>query len=180
MARIKRYDLYEGDGETIGEEENSRSQSRPLPGKRPLGREDDLRRRDAAAREAEWNYTQRRRVFAENETEDGKEEPSSLFDDFDQPAYPLPERPARKRKKLKHRGAWAACIVFSLMGILACSWILVPQLTGSRFRFLPAREYPKMPEWPRLRRHVPHVHLSLKDLRVQVLHIQDLQEVVFL
>ena len=52
MARIRRYDLYEGDGEVIGEEE---SWSRPsaLPGKQPLGRDEELRERDAAEDEAE-------------------------------------------------------------------------------------------------------------------------------
>ena len=51
MARIKRYDLYEGDGEVIGEEE-SWPRSSPLPGRQPKGRAGELRERDRAARQA--------------------------------------------------------------------------------------------------------------------------------
>ena len=86
MAKRNRYELYEGDGEIIGER-----------GEAPL----------------------------------------SLYDDFDQPAVPFPKRPRKRKKQLRHKGAWITCILFSLAGILACGYILLPQVTGSRFRFLP-------------------------------------------
>ena len=139
MARIKRYDLYEGDGEVIDEDDDW-SRRTALPGKQPLGRDEDLRERDQAARAAEQAYAgRRRRYFPENEEEDDLGAPPSLFDDFDRFNSPVPERNIRKKKKkrTKHRGAWIACILFSLTGILVCAWLMIPQVTGSRFRFLP-------------------------------------------
>ena len=135
MARIRRCDLYEGDGEVIGEEE---SWSRPstLPGKQPLGRDEELRERDAAEDEARRIRSGRRRYFPENEEEDS-DVPPSLFDDFDRFESPLPENFRKRKKRLKHRGGWIAAMLFSLAGILFFSWLLLPQLTGSRFRFLP-------------------------------------------
>ena len=44
MRRRRSYDLYEGDVETIGE-------SRGLPGKQPLGRDENLREKDEAIRQ---------------------------------------------------------------------------------------------------------------------------------
>lgn len=134
MARIRKYDLYEGDGEVIGEKEAwSR---RPLPGKQPLGREDSLQERDEAARSVEEQHA-RRRYFQENEGKEGPDEPAFLFDDFDRFQPELPEFRPRKRKRIRHRGAWIASMVFSLAGIAVCGWLLVPQVTGIRTRFLP-------------------------------------------
>ena len=176
MARIKRYDLYEGDGEVIGEEdawaqrssrpeesapyrETSRIRrsarpeefaSRPdgesagreetdgsrgnaLPGKAPLGRDETLREKD----EARSRY----RYFTQNSKEDdGLGAASSLFDDFDRfndPSLLEEHRPVRKKKKLKHKGAWVSLIVLSLAGILGAAYLTLPQLTGVRYRFLP-------------------------------------------
>ncbi len=133
MARIKRYDLYEGDGEVVGEREawNRRD---ALPGKQPLGREEDLAERERAAREAEEAYA-RRRYFPEREEED-PEGPSSLFDDFDRFQPEMPLRP-RKRKKIRHRSAWITAMVLSLAGLAFCGWLLIPQVTGIPTRFLP-------------------------------------------
>ena len=56
MAKYRKYDLYEGDGEVIREEETEdsgemresrRSAGRALPGRMPLGKEDGLRERTA-------------------------------------------------------------------------------------------------------------------------------------
>ena len=44
MAKLKRYDLYEGDDEYI---------SSSLPGKKPLGRDEGLKERDAYDRRKE-------------------------------------------------------------------------------------------------------------------------------
>ena len=139
MARNRRYDLYEGDGEEIGGTGRERwSGERALPGKAPLGREEELRERDEAARRAENAVRSRRRYFPENESEE--ETPVSLFDDFDRFQDPLPELefPKRKRKKrIRHKGAWAFAMVLSVIGILVCGWLLIPQITGSTFRLLP-------------------------------------------
>ena len=139
MGRRKDYDLYEGDGEVIGGE--TRPKASPLPGKQPLGREEELRERDRAARRAEATVT-RRRFFGIREEDDGLGEAPPLYDDLDRDPLPLPEVPApRRRKRLKHRGAWIAWSVFSLMGILLCAWLLIPQVTGTRYRFLPTAAF---------------------------------------
>ena len=74
MAKLKRYDLYEGDDEYIASS---------LPGKKPLGRDEGLRERDAYDRRKEEEAEKRRRYFAANEKDDGLGAPSSIFDDFD-------------------------------------------------------------------------------------------------
>ena len=137
MARIRRYDLYEGDGEVIGEE--NWAHPNMLPGKQPLGREEELQERDREADRAEQiRAGRRRRYFPENEKEADPEIPDSLFDDFDRFEAPIPELPRRKRKKrIRHKGAWIFCMAMSCIGILICGWLLIPQVTGSRFRLLP-------------------------------------------
>jgi len=98
MAKLKRYDLYEGDDEFI---------SSSLPGRKPMGRDEGLKERDAYDRRKE-EEEKRRRYFASNEKDDGLGAPSSVFDDFDRFESPLPlrdERPKYRRKE-KHRAAW--------------------------------------------------------------------------
>ena len=129
MARLKRYDLYEGDDDLI---------SSPLPGKQPLGRDEGLKARDEYDRRQEEEI-KKRRYFASNEQDDGLGAPSSLFDDFDRFESPAPtrtERPKYKRKE-KHRGAWAAVAVVCLLILVAAGIAVAPQLTGVRYRFLP-------------------------------------------
>ncbi len=132
MARIKRYNLYEGDGEIIGGEDWSasrREEKNPLPGKQPLGREEPVREEPAPTPPSGKRY------FAENERGD-REEVSPLFDDFDR--YHEPPRIRKQpRKRLRHRGAWIAVIVCCLSILLALSLVVLPQLTGLRYRFLP-------------------------------------------
>jgi len=129
MAKLKRYDLYEGDDDLI---------SPSLPGKQPLGRDEGLRERDEYDRRAE-EETRKRRYFAANEKDDGLGAPSSLFDDFDRFESPAPVRAPRPRykRKEKHRGAWAAVIVVCLVLLAAAGIAVAPQLTGIRYRFLP-------------------------------------------
>ena len=136
MAKIKRYDLYEGDGEIIGGG-TAWKEGGALPGKQPLGRDAALKERDEAAAEAESILARRRRYFPENEAEDDPEVPDSLFDDFDrfQPERPAPTR--KKKKRLRHRNAWITLMILSAAGILGCAFLLVPQLTGSLYRFMP-------------------------------------------
>ena len=52
MAKLKRYDLYEGDDEYIS-----------LPGKQPLGRDKDLKERDEYDRRAAAEEAKKRRYF---------------------------------------------------------------------------------------------------------------------
>ncbi len=132
MARIKRYNLYEGDGEIIGGEDWSASgrQEKPaLPGRQPLGRE-EAEQEDDPVRPGEKRY------FAENERPDA-DAVSPLFDDFDRYGDEPRFRKRPRKKKLRHRGAWAAVIVCCLMILTAAGLLLLPQLTGMRYRFLP-------------------------------------------
>ena len=129
MAKLKRYDLYEGDDDII---------SNPLPGKQPLGRDAGLKARDEYDRRVE-EEARKRRYFASNEQDDGLGAPSTLFDDFDRFESPAPARSARPKykRKEKHRGAWAAVIVFCLFLLAGMAVAVVPQLTGIRYKFLP-------------------------------------------
>ena len=130
MAKLKRYDLYEGDDEFI---------SSPLPGKKPLGRDECLKERDAYDRRREEEENRRRRYFASNEQDDGLGAPSSVFDDFDRFEHPLPmrdERPKYRRRE-KHRTAWLVTAMICLLLLAAMGIAVAPQLTGIRYRFLP-------------------------------------------
>ena len=129
MAKLKRYDLYEGDDDIISD---------PLPGKKPLGRDEGLKARDEYDRRVE-EEARKRRYFASNEEDDGLGAPSTLFDDFDRFEAHTPvrnPRPKYKRKE-KHRGAWAAVIFFCLLLLAGMAIAVVPQLTGVRYKFLP-------------------------------------------
>ena len=142
MARIKRYDLYEGDGEVIGEQEgwnlSDRKAHQPLPGRAPLGRDEELKEKDRLARENEKPAGRRVRYFPENEGEDAYGAPSTLFDDFDRFEEPLPLKKAYPRKKkIRHRGAWIFTIVLCCLFLTAAAVFMLPQLTGIRYKFLP-------------------------------------------
>ena len=119
MARLKRYELYEGDGEIIPEEYTPPEEREP--------------RKTAPAKPQE----PRNRYFAHNEN-DGLGAPSPLFDDFDR-FNSIPEREYRSRNKTpKHyNGGWIATIVICLLLLAAMGVLMVPQLTGVRYRFLP-------------------------------------------
>ena len=129
MAKLKRYDLYEGDDDLIS-----------LPGKQPLGRDKDLQAKEEYERRTA-EEAQKKRYFASNEKDDGLGAPSSLFDDFDRFESPAPARTSRKRhksnRKTYNRGAWAAVIVICLLLLAAVGIAVVPQLTGIRYKFLP-------------------------------------------
>lgn len=129
MAKLKRYDLYEGDDDLI---------STPLPGKKPLGRDEGLRERDEYDRRNEEEQ-QKRRYFSANENRDDLGAPSSLFDDFERFESPIPVREPRPkyRRRERHRGAWAAVIVVCLLLLVSMGLAAAPQLTGIRYRFLP-------------------------------------------
>ena len=129
MAKLKRYDLYEGDDDLI---------SPALPGKQPLGRDKGLKARDEYDRQVE-EEARKRRYFASNEKDDGLGAPSSLFDDFDRFESPAPIRAPRPKYKRKeqNRGAWAAVIVTCLLLLAFIGITMIPQLTGIRYHFLP-------------------------------------------
>ena len=130
MAKLKRYELYEGDDDLI---------PASLPGKQPLGRDEGLKARDEYDRREEEKAREKRRYFASNEEDDGLGAPSSLFDDFDRFESPAPirsNRPKYKRKE-KHRGAWTAVAVSCILLLVMAGILVVPQLTGLRYKFLP-------------------------------------------
>ena len=129
MAKLKRYDLYEGDDEII---------SSSLPGRKPLGRDEGLKERDAYDRRQE-EAERRRRYFASNEQDDGLGAPSSVFDDFDRFETAIPTRDERPkyRRREKHRAAWIVTAVFCLLLLAGMGIMVLPQLTGIRYRFLP-------------------------------------------
>ena len=127
MARLKRYDLYEGDGEIIreldlthgGEEGGNRTAEdrSPVPGRPARPRPD------------------RRRYFTAGE-DDGLGAEMPLYDDlsrFDQE----PERPPRYRRRDPHRWAWALAAVPAALVLTALVLLMLPQLTGLRYRYLP-------------------------------------------
>ena len=122
MARLKRYELYEGDGEIIPETYHPPEEKSKQP---------------EQTQSAQVTET-RRRYFARNEEDDGLGAPSSLFDDFDRftgntERQPLPEKSEPKH----HNGIWIAEIILCLLLLTGMAVLAVPQLTGIRYKFLP-------------------------------------------
>ena len=131
MAKLKRYELYDGDGEIIPDEygETRRESGvSPLPGKMPLVPE---------GQESDKVPGARRRYFASNEN-DGLGAPATIFDDFDRfnPGG-TEERRFVPRKKKKKRGGWIAVTVICSLLLIALALVMLPQLTGIRYRLLP-------------------------------------------
>ena len=135
MPRVKRYDLYEGDGEVIPEEEEtSYGSSSRVRVDRTRASEGEKKDTPVFGRDEE----SRRRYFRQHEENDGLVEPSALFDDFDR--YGGQELPARRRihkKPDKHRGAWAGLLAAELIVLAGLCLLVLPQTTGVRYRFLP-------------------------------------------
>ncbi len=132
MARIRRYNLYEGDGEIIGQEDWSASGQKkdaPLPGPQPSDRENPSPEEKTAVPSGN-------RYFAENVPEN-QDAVSPLFDDFDRYEEVPRFRKHPQKKKLRHRGAWITVIVCCVFFLLAAGLFVLPQLTGMRYRFLP-------------------------------------------
>ena len=121
MARLKRYELYEGDGEIIPETYTPKTEKQEeREGTRP-------------ARE----QPPRNRYFTREE-DDGLGASSPLFDDFDRfNSFPEAERRIRRKPPKHYNGGWAAVIVTCLVLLLGLAALMVPQLTGVRYRFLP-------------------------------------------
>ena len=138
MAKLKRYDLYEGDGEVIREEDYTPKGSRkpPLPGRPPLGWEDDSDKHKTQNSRTPAQPDRRR--YFNREADDGLGNPAPLFDDFDRFDHsPMPEVRRKPRRRQKHRGAWAAVLVVGLLCLTAMAMLVLPQLTGLRYHFLP-------------------------------------------
>lgn len=147
MARKRRFDeddLYEGNGEVISFGSNHRDEWKhdrtvnALPGRKPLGRDAGLRARDDYDRKAEEAaYVARERYFRyDGEPE---REKTTVFDEFG--AYTLSDpsmesRPVYKRTT-KHKGLWISVIVMCLTILIGMALLVLPQLTGVRYRFLP-------------------------------------------
>ena len=125
MARLKRYELYEGDGEDIPDEyvplqerEGKREQEQDKPVRKPVPET-------------------RNRYFARRE-DDGLGPVSPLFDDFDRFSnQPDPEHRTRKKEPKHYNGGWIAVIVSCLVILAGLGILMIPQLTGVRYRFLP-------------------------------------------
>ena len=124
MARLRRYELYDGDGEMIPEEY--------VPLQERGGKKEAKKPAGNPAREP------RNRYFAHREEDDGLGTVSPLFDDFDR-FNPRPERDRDPRNKPpKHyNGGWIATIVCCVVILLGLGILVIPQLTGVRYRFLP-------------------------------------------
>ncbi len=124
MARLKRYELYEGDGEIIPEEYV------------PLQEREEKRDPEKPARNPAQEP--RNRYFARREENDGLGASSPLFDDFDRFSnQPDPDRRPRAKAPKHYNGGWIAVIVCCLILLAGLGLLMVPQLTGVRYRFLP-------------------------------------------
>ena len=123
MARLKRYELYEGDGEIIPD--------RYTP---PEERED---RQQEKKPEPARTQVPRNRYFTRNE-DDGLGPSTPLYDDFERfnPA-PEPEKRVKKKPPKHYNGGWVAVIAVCLILLAAMGILMLPQLTGIRYRFLP-------------------------------------------
>ncbi len=122
MARLKRYELYEGDGEIIPEEYV------PLQDRKEKQEEKPAR---SPAEEP------RNRYFARREN-DGLGPVSPLFDDFDRFNNQRDSARGPRKEEPKHyNGGWIAVIVCCLIILAGLGVMMVPQLTGVRYRFLP-------------------------------------------
>ncbi len=122
MAKV-RYELYEGDGEEIPAEYIPPEERGKGSGTKPV-----------SMPEGETKH----RYFVRNEEDDGLGAPSTLFDDFDR-FSDRPEKtydPGNNWPK-HHNGAWVAVIVVCLILLAGLGLLMVPQLTGIRYRFLP-------------------------------------------
>ena len=126
MARLKRYELYEGDGEEIREEyvplqEREKKQEVKQPPRNPA-------------------QEPRNRYFARREDDGLGPAVSPLFDDFDRfnsQKEPEQDRKYRKQEPKHYNGGWVAVIICCLVILAGLGVLMVPQLTGVQYRFLP-------------------------------------------
>ena len=135
MAKTKRYEMYDGEGETIpGEYAGPRVPSGQASASGKKTSEED--QWEMVPEEPEKKH----RYFAENEYNDGLGTPSTLFDDFDRfngnRVQSLRYTPPKKKKK-KNQGRWAAVSVVCLLLLIGMCMLMLPQLTGIRHQFLP-------------------------------------------
>ena len=133
MPRVKRYDLYEGDGEVIPEENDD-----------PSGNGSDAEQRHTLSKDADStqaarpNPPSRRRYFLQQEEDDGLGAPSTLFDDFDRDSGPaFSSRRIQHRPQKKRQAGWAVLLVLELLILTGLGLLVLPQVTGVRYRFLP-------------------------------------------
>ena len=122
MARLKRYELYEGDGEIIPEEYTPPEERKTKEPEKPV--------QNPALQP-------RNRYFAREE-DDGLGPVSPLFDDFNRYSNQRePERKVLKKPPKHYNGGWIATIVVCLILLTGLAVLMVPQLTGVRYKFLP-------------------------------------------
>ena len=129
MAKIKQYELYEGDGETIPEEYSGPRQkfsdSPYAGGVQP----------EPAPRETPQypQYSERRRY------NDGLVEPSTLFDDFDRfnGNQTRDNRFIPRKKKKKKQIGWALVSLLCILVLISLGVLMAPQVLGIRYYSLP-------------------------------------------
>ncbi len=127
MARKKRYELYEGDWETIPEEyPGSRNDggSEELPGcLKPVSRDP---------------LPPARRIDDRRRFNDGLTEPVTLFDDFDRfNGNQTRDIRFAPRTKQKSRAGWAVVSIFCMLLLIGAGVMMAPQLLGVRYSVLP-------------------------------------------
>ena len=116
MARLKRYELYEGDGEIIPEEYV------------PLQDRQEKREEKPVRKPAE---EPRNRYFAHREN-DGLGPVSPLFDDFDRFSNQSdPGRSTRKKEPKHYNGGWIAVIVCCLIVLAGLGIMMVKKMSDS-------------------------------------------------
>ena len=134
MPRVKRYDLYEGDGEVIPEENEL-----PYSGGSGSGPNPGNNERERARQAARQDPPSRRRYFQPREEDDGLGAPSTLFDDFGREGgreLPLRRRIQREPQE-KSRAGWGVLLAAELIFLTGLALMVLPQTTGVRYRFLP-------------------------------------------
>ena len=122
MAKLNRYEIYEGDGEII-----------PDVYMPPEEREQEGKQQEQSAPKQQA----RNRYFRSGE-DDGLGPDVPLFDDFERfNAHPDPVEAPRKKQPKHYNGCWVAVIVSCLVILFGLGLLMIPQLTGVRYRFLP-------------------------------------------
>ena len=135
MAKLKRYELYEGDGEIIPDGEwNTEPRSR-----RGTETEDGEPIPDEPRKTTVYDSEKRRRYFLTKDEEDGLGPGLPLFDDFSRysekpEARPVVRPPEQQPQK---QGGWIAVCVVCLLILFGLGLMVLPMLTGHPYEVLP-------------------------------------------
>ncbi len=126
MAKKKRYELYDGDWETIPEETRNSAGDPPVPGYlKPVSRDPEP---------PAHRFDDRGRRYYDGLTD----EPYTLFDDFDRfNGNQTRESRFIPKRKRKGQTGWAAVAIFCMVLLIGAGVLMAPQLLGVRYNFLP-------------------------------------------